>query len=242
MGAEVTDRRVVRGRHITGKQRVGRPDANATTIGLIADDGPRETVAEILTKGGFAHVRVDLPRDGDAQGLAGASAVVLWLEGSISSSTRLVQPLTGRESHAPVVVACARVQRRDVRAALVAGVAGVVVHDDLAGSLGPCLHAVIAGQVCVPREHWRQVEPPVLSTREKQILGLVVMGYMNSQIAERLFLAESTVKSHLSSAFGKLGVSSRNEAVDLILNAGRGPGMGILGLVGESPAKPVAAR
>jgi len=34
----------------------------------------------------------------------------------------------------------------------------------------------------------------------------VVVGYMNSQIAERLFLAESTVKSHLSSAFGKLGV------------------------------------
>ncbi len=59
------------------------------------------------------------------------------------------------------------------------------------------------------------------------------MGYMNSQIAERLFLAESTVKSHLSSAFGKLGVRSRNEAVDLILNPERGLGMGILGLGGE---------
>jgi hypothetical protein len=61
------------------------------------------------------------------------------------------------------------------------------------------------------------------------------MGYMNSQIAERLFLAESTVKSHLSSAFRKLGVRSRNEAVDLILNPERGLGMGILGLVGEPP-------
>ncbi len=59
------------------------------------------------------------------------------------------------------------------------------------------------------------------------------MGYMNGQIAEQLFLAESTVKSHLSSAFGKLGVRSRNEAVDLILDAERGLGMGILGLGGD---------
>ncbi len=92
----------------------------------------------------------------------------------------------------------------------------------------------------MPREHWRQIEPPALSTREKQILGLVVMGYMNSQIAEQLFLAESTVKSHLSSAFGKLGVRSRNEAVNLILDPERGLGMGILALGGE-PLEPTPA-
>jgi len=69
--------------------------------------------------------------------------------------------------------------------------------------------------------------------REKQVLGLVVMGYMNCQIAERLFLAQSTVKSHLSSAFGKLGVRSRNEAADLILNHERGLGLGVLALESE---------
>jgi DNA-binding NarL/FixJ family response regulator len=100
-------------------------------------------------------------------------------------------------------------------------------------ALAPCLRAVMAGQACVPRTQWRQIEPPVLSAREKQVLGLVVMGYMNSQIAEQLFLAESTVKSHLSSAFGKLGVRSRNEAVSLILDPERGLGMGILALGGE---------
>jgi DNA-binding NarL/FixJ family response regulator len=101
---------------------------------------------------------------------------------------------------------------------------------------------VRVGQICVPREHWRQVQPPVLSTREKQILGLVVMGYMNSQIASTLFLAESTVKSHLSSAFGKLGVRSRNEAVSLILDPERGLGMGILGLGGEPVESAAASR
>jgi DNA-binding NarL/FixJ family response regulator len=118
-------------------------------------------------------------------------------------------------------------------AALAAGAAGVVLADAIDSALGPCLRAVLSGQTCVPREHWRQIEPPALSSREKQILGLVVMGYMNGQIAERLFLAESTVKSHLSSAFGKLGVRSRNEAVNLILDTERGLGMGILALGGE---------
>jgi DNA-binding NarL/FixJ family response regulator len=95
---------------------------------------------------------------------------------------------------------------------------------------------VLAGQTCVPQAHSHEIEPPVLSSREKQILGLVVMGYMNSQIAEQLFLAESTVKSHLSSAFAKLGVRSRNEAVNMILDADRGLGMGILALGGEPVA------
>jgi DNA-binding NarL/FixJ family response regulator len=72
------------------------------------------------------------------------------------------------------------------------------------------------------------------------VLGLVVMGYMNSQIAAQLFLAESTVKSHLSSAFGKLGVRSRNEAVSVILDPARGLGTGILGL-GGGPVEQVEA-
>jgi ATP/maltotriose-dependent transcriptional regulator MalT len=102
------------------------------------------------------------------------------------------------------------------------------------------------GQVCVPREHWRQVEPAALSAREKQVLGLVVMGCMNSEIAERLFLAESTVKSHLSSVFGKLGVRSRNEAVDLITRRDPKLGLGIPGLdqvaVQSVQSEPIALR
>src|SRR5690242_5933177 len=121
------------------------------------------------------------------------------------------------------------------------GAARIVLRAELASTLQPCLGAVLAGQTCVPQAHSRQIEPPALSMREKQILGLVVMGYMNSQIAERLFLAESTVKSHLSSAFGKLGVRSRNEAVNLIVNPSNGLGLGILGLGGE-PVEATSAQ
>jgi len=203
-------------------------------IGLIACKGPREVIAEVLAREGLAVASFDrVQAILDMDGSADPSAIVLWLEDTISSVPGLVEPLRKRFEQAPVVVACASIQRWEVRAALAAGAAGVVTYDDLDASLGPCLRAVRVGQACVPRGHWRAIEPPALSMREKQVLGLVVMGYMNCQIAERLFIAQSTVKSHLSSAFGKLGVRSRNEAADLILSPERGLGLGILALESE---------
>jgi DNA-binding NarL/FixJ family response regulator len=169
--------------------------------------------------------------------------IVLWIEDTVSALARLVEPLTQGFEQVPVVVVCAGIDRWEIRSALAAGAVGVVLYDDLNAALSPCIQAVRAGQTCVPRSHWRQIDPPALSSREKQILGLVVMGYMNSQIAQQLFLAESTVKSHLSSAFGKLGVRSRNEAVNLILDPERGLGTGILALGGEPlESRTAAAR
>lgn len=211
---------------------------------MIADEGRREMIGAILSREGFALTSFDCVQAVmDLEGAVELSAIVLWLESAISSVASLIEPLSKCSRQAPVVVACPSIQRWELRAALAAGAAGVVIHDELDSSLGPCVRAVRVGQICVPREHWRQIEPPVLSAREKQTLGLVAMGHTNGQIAERLFLAESTVKGHLSSAFGKLGVRSRNEAADLILNPERGLGMGILGLGGESlETVPGAAR
>jgi DNA-binding NarL/FixJ family response regulator len=207
---------------------------------LIAADEPGERISEILCGQGLeitAFARIEELSDETVR--QDFSAIVLWVQDTISAPARLVEPLTQRFAQAPIMVVCSAIERWEVRAALAAGAAGVVLYEDLDSALGPCLQAVIAGQICVPREHWRQIDPPALSSREKQILGLVVMGYMNSQIAEQLFLAESTVKSHLSSAFGKLGVRSRNEAVSLILDPERGLGMGILALGGE-PVEPIS--
>jgi len=223
---------------IDGRQPAAARVARGTAA-LIADDGLRETIIEILERQGVAITAFDRVEDlSSGDGQEAPSVIVLWVEDTIASLARFIEPLAQRFAQTPIVVACSSIQRWEVRAALTAGAAGVVLHDDLDSALAPCLQSVQAGQVCVPRAHWRQIEPPALSAREKQILGLVVMGYMNSQIAEQLFLAESTVKSHLSSAFGKLGVRSRNEAVDLIVDPERGFGMGILALGGE-PLEPV---
>jgi DNA-binding NarL/FixJ family response regulator len=203
-------------------------------VALVADERSLERIATILQEQGWEFTAFESTKDllehsedHDHQ------LIALWVEDASSSPAREVDLLRRGIEHARVVVICPEIQRWEVRAVLAGGAAGVVLEEEMAGTLGACLQAVRVGQICVPRQHWRQIAPPVLSSREKQILGLVVMGYMNSQIAERLFLAESTVKSHLSSAFGKLGVRSRNEAVNLILDSERGLGMGILALGGE---------
>jgi DNA-binding NarL/FixJ family response regulator len=216
-------------------------------VALVSGEGRSETVSEILAilaGEGFGLTFFDrLALILEAEQLPPFAAIILWLEDAVSSVPTAVEPLTRRFEQTPVVVACRSIERWEVRGALSAGAVGVILEEDLRSGLGSCLRAVRAGQICVPREHWRQVEPPALSAREKQVLGLVVGGYMNSQIAERLFLAESTVKSHLSSAFSKLGVRSRNEAADLILDPQRGLGMGILTPEGEPlEMGPVVAR
>jgi DNA-binding NarL/FixJ family response regulator len=162
------------------------------------------------------------------------AAIVLWFEQLSGDLRAVATPLLRSFAATPLIAVCKECDRRGIRAALAAGFAGVVEVEHAEDALLPCIEAALAGQVCVPRKHRRQIELPVLSTREKQILGLVVMGCMNGEIAERLYIAESTVKSHLSSAFAKLGVRSRHEAVSVILDPEQGLGMGILGLSGES--------
>jgi DNA-binding NarL/FixJ family response regulator len=201
--------------------------------GLVAACPPDQRIAEILNE---QHLDIASFESAEALPLDAAkrmAAVIVIVEDTVPTPARLVEPTARRCGTVPIVALCARIERWEVRAALAAGATGVVSLHEFQTTLGPCLRAVRSGQTCVPRGNWRQIDPPALSSREKQILGLVVMGYMNGQIAEQLFLAESTVKSHLSSAFGKLGVRSRNEAVNLILDPERGLGMGILALGGE---------
>jgi DNA-binding NarL/FixJ family response regulator len=203
-------------------------------VALVAGEGPRESIGAILQEQGWRLAAFDSVAELIAHDERHESGLVaLWVAEANADAARQVQELTRSVEHALVVVICPAIERWEVRAVLGAGASGVVLEEEMGGALGPCLQAVRVGQVCVPSSHGRQVAPPALSMREKQILGLVVMGYMNSQIAEQLFLAESTVKSHLSSAFGKLGVRSRNEAVNLIMDSERGFGMGILALGSE---------
>jgi DNA-binding NarL/FixJ family response regulator len=126
-----------------------------------------------------------------------------------------------------VVLVCWRAGAAQVRRALDLGVDGVVLIEETETALAAVVAVVCAGQVSVPSDRRGEVRTLALTNREKQILALVVIGRTNAQIAHELFLAESTVKSHLSSAFGKLGVSSRNEAASMILDPERGRGLGI---------------
>ncbi|HEX8104039.1 MAG TPA: LuxR C-terminal-related transcriptional regulator [Solirubrobacteraceae bacterium] len=115
-----------------------------------------------------------------------------------------------------------------LRRALEAGADAVVTEDHLELTLAAAVRGAAAGLTVIPRESRRQLTPPSLSHRERQVLTLLVEGCTNAEIASKLFLAESTVKSHLSGAFAKLGVRSRRDAVALILDPSAGLSSAVL--------------
>lgn len=77
------------------------------------------------------------------------------------------------------------------------------------------------GELVAPRElltHMLQDDPVhlnVLTSRQREILAYVAEGLSNAQIAQRLFLSESTIKQHLRAAYKSLGVNNRTEAAKL---------------------------
>jgi len=59
-----------------------------------------------------------------------------------------------------------------------------------------------------------------LSPREHEVLGLLVKGFTNKEIADKLFVSEKTVKNHLNSIFRKISVSGRLKAILYALKRG----------------------
>jgi len=117
---------------------------------------------------------------------------------------------------------------RGVRELLGAGVAALILAETIDTALVVGVQGALSGQLSLPAGLREHLARPRLSAREKQILGMVVMGFSNGEVATKLFISESTVKSHLATAFAKLGVRSRSEASQLILDPSSGFGTGIL--------------
>lgn len=61
----------------------------------------------------------------------------------------------------------------------------------------------------------RELTKSSLSNQELRVLNLIAEGYSNKEIAEQLFIAETTVKSHVSKILTKLNAKRRTEAVKI---------------------------
>jgi DNA-binding NarL/FixJ family response regulator len=189
-------------------------------------DAPRYSVSLLEDEAGlWSAVEPLLPALAGGDG-ATAIGLVGWVGASRAEVARLSAL---RERHPGPLVAVIRELPAALGArALAARLEGAVVAAELEQTLLPTLAAVAAGQCVVPRAVRQIVDRPPLSPRERQILAMVVMDFSNAEIARKLVVSESNVKNHLSSAFQKLGVSSRNAAAALILDGESGLGPGIL--------------
>ncbi|HKZ14493.1 MAG TPA: response regulator transcription factor [Solirubrobacterales bacterium] len=193
--------------------------AGAPAVAIRAKGGSaRERIDDLLTASGY---RTD--------DLLAAETQVLISAYSRAGATACaeVRELQKTRPELLVVLVVTETRGADVRRALQAGARAVVTESSLEVALLPSIKAALVGQITIPSAAGAKATPRLLTTREKQILGLVVMGMTNAAIASQLYLAESTVKSHLSSAFAKLGVSSRAEATSVILDPSAA-GLGIL--------------
>lgn len=128
--------------------------------------------------------------------------------------------------HIKVIVLTSFKEGKLIKAALEAGAIGYLLKDVSADDLVWAIRAAHAGRATLsPEAAQALVEssnlPPVpgldLTEREREVLTLMIEGLNNTQIAGRLTVSPSTIKSHVSNILAKLGVASRTEAVTVAL-------------------------
>lgn len=141
-----------------------------------------------------------------------------------ASGVDILRQLRARNPETICVVVSAMGEDAYIVSALAAGAAGYLLKEEppdlLARHLTRLADGVPALSPRVARrimEHFRLTGPVIateasLSKREKEVLTLISRGLRNSEVANSLGIAESTVATHIKSIYRKLGISSRAEA------------------------------
>lgn len=195
---------------------------------LIVDDHP------VARRGLQALTEQALEVTGLAEAANGASAVslaeamepdliVLDLRIPEENAAAICKQLLRRAPRARVVVFTAFDDREEIRECLAAGAHGCLLKDTSEADVGDSLQRILAGETVIdPRiaermalEYTRMLrgETVQLTPREREVLRLLAEGLSNRAIAERLSLAESTVKGYVATLRQKLGAASRLQAV-----------------------------
>ena len=141
-------------------------------------------------------------------------------EDGVNVASRMVEAAPGTKVLAVTALRDAARQR----AALLAGARGVVTKDKPGELILGAIRKVASGEMwfehkvleatlsrSISRSGEGEQRHEELTDREREIVSLIGEGLRNAEIAVRLCISEKTVRNHLTSIFGKLGVSDRLE-------------------------------
>ncbi len=111
-------------------------------------------------------------------------------------------------------------ESKQIASAIEAGALGYLLKDSLPDDLLHAIRSVYRGNLVMPRElalKMMRPQPAVpeidpLTERETDVLRLLAQGHSNQEIATQLHISATTVRSHISSIFLKLGVTNRTQA------------------------------
>jgi DNA-binding NarL/FixJ family response regulator len=146
----------------------------------------------------------------------------LRLPGMNGSET--IQAIRAEFPDARIVMISTYVCDEEIYGALQAGAMAYLVKSVQREELTRAIRKAAAGQRHIPAEVAARLADRVsrsqLSTREVEVLRLLVGGRRNREIAKSLDITEGTVKLHVSSILGKLGAADRTEAVTVALQRG----------------------
>ena len=127
-----------------------------------------------------------------------------------------------------ILIVTAGVNAETVSELIRSGISGVFRKHDSAASLAQGIRDVMAGKVWLDQEQLQtalrteSTAPPSSRTRqfterEQQVLSLVFEGLANKEIASRIGVSESSIKSTLQQLFSKTGVRTRSQLVRIVL-------------------------
>jgi NarL family two-component system response regulator LiaR len=146
--------------------------------------------------------------------------VVMDLLMPVLDGTTAIEAIRRDVPGVEIVALTSVLEDEQVVAAVRAGAIGYVLKDSHGAELKEAIRAAAAGRVHLSPgaaarllQELRSPEPPEhLTERETDVLRALSLGLSNKQIATRLGIGEGTVKTHVSSLLGKLGVQSRTQA------------------------------
>jgi DNA-binding NarL/FixJ family response regulator len=174
-------------------------------------------LARILEGEALVHIGREPPEEVPSVVIFGFSGLEGLLEG--------VNRIRKRSQNAVIIVFGLHLDLSTAQTALRAGARGFIHAGMQPKQIVRAVEVALEGEIVAPRQLLEYLisnddlaDLNILSERQREILELVGEGLANAEIAERLYLTESTIKQHLRAVYKALGVKNRTEAARLVRN------------------------